>query len=271
MKLAGIAYCPHNELMNFDFKLWAEGFVITKVLYYQLYDITGYVGVLPHDDSIYYVLQGTDSVENAILDTMSILDHFDRFPGYNVYVHRGFEKTIEAIYEDLHHEIKRLLDFYEDEGYGDIVKVKGTGHSLGGALAHLSAVALAQDGIDVELITFGSPKVGNGNFARLSDELVPEHFRVVNYREFASRVPFAFMGYAHAGTEVYFEHDGSYRVCKEKQEDPTCSMQWPWPHQWSIADHMHYFDNISVFSYCTTVVEDQYDYDTHSWYGIVNY
>ena len=92
---------------------------------------------------------------------MSILESFDYFPGTNVKVHRGFEKTIKAIYDDLHSEIKRLLDFYEDLGYGDTVKVKGTGHSLGGALAHLSAVVLAHDGIDVELITFGAPKVGN--------------------------------------------------------------------------------------------------------------
>ena len=91
-------------------------------------------------------------------------------------------------------------------------------------------------------------------FARLSDELVPNHFRLVNHREFAPQVPFWFMGYEHAGTEVYFEHDGTYRVCYNK--DPTCSAQWRWPHQWSIADHMHYFDGISVFSYCTTVVAD---------------
>ena len=93
------------------------------------------------------------------------------------------------------------------------MKVKGTGHSLGGALAHLSAVVLAHDGIDVELITFGAPKVGNQMFARLSDELVPYHFRLVNHKEFAPQVPFWFMGYEHAGTEVYFEHDGTYRVC----------------------------------------------------------
>jgi hypothetical protein len=72
------------------------------VIYYQLYDITGYIGVLPQDESIYYVLQGTDSVENALLDTMSMLERFSYFPNTNVEVHRGFEKTIKAIYDDLH-------------------------------------------------------------------------------------------------------------------------------------------------------------------------
>lgn len=47
-----------------------------------------------------------------------------------------------------------------------------TGHSLGGAVGALLAyyVTLRYPGVNVELITFGAPNVGNAAFARAFDE-----------------------------------------------------------------------------------------------------
>lgn len=53
-----------------------------------------------------------------------------------------------------------------------------TGHSLGGALASLGAMKTVLDGHrksnQVQLYTFGQPRIGCSKFANKHDELVPE-------------------------------------------------------------------------------------------------
>lgn len=49
----------------------------------------------------------------------------------------------------------------ENPGYRTVV----TGHSLGGAIATITATELRRLGNEVELFTYGSPRVGNGAMA----------------------------------------------------------------------------------------------------------
>jgi Lipase (class 3) len=77
-----------------------------------------------------------------------------------------------------------------------------TGHSLGGALATL----LAADRAEADLVTFGSPRVGNRAFA--------ERFAGRAARRYAAgcdgvaAIPWAWMGYVHLGEERYIDGDG---------------------------------------------------------------
>jgi predicted lipase len=66
-----------------------------------------------------------------------------------------------------------------------------TGHSLGGALAQLAAVELAQQGYNISLMTFGSPRVGDGTFANIINSLVSQNFRVTHWRDPVVHVPLA--------------------------------------------------------------------------------
>jgi pimeloyl-ACP methyl ester carboxylesterase len=89
-----------------------------------------------------------------------------------------------------------------------------TGHSLGGALATLCADACADMGVDVEAVyTFGSPRVGNGAFARqYNDDLGHVTYRVVNARDPVPKVPWMLGTYRHVDTLAYLHHDGSLRL-----------------------------------------------------------
>jgi triacylglycerol lipase len=82
------------------------------------------------------------------------------------------------------------------------------GHSLGGAMATICAARCYLSHINSnpeQLYTFGSPRVGDRryiSFVRL------EHFRFVNNNDIVPRVPPLWLGYTHAGREVYFDRHG---------------------------------------------------------------
>jgi predicted lipase len=68
-----------------------------------------------------------------------------------------------------------------------------TGHSLGGALAAICALDLVLSDIttgeNLELITFGEPRVGNAEYAAAMDKYVPQSYRVVNKRDLVPHLP----------------------------------------------------------------------------------
>lgn len=56
-----------------------------------------------------------------------------------------------------------------------------SGHSLGGAIATLYALSLAETGYTVNLFTYGSPRVGDPNFYDWFVKFTKlTHYRVVN-------------------------------------------------------------------------------------------
>ncbi|KAG8457562.1 hypothetical protein KFE25_003716 [Diacronema lutheri] len=99
-----------------------------------------------------------------------------------------------------------------------------TGHSLGGALATVAALELAQsEGLPlrhVGVYSFGSPRVGNAELCARVDRAVPEAFRVVNGQDAVPRLPRGaaaalargalggILDYAHSGTTVLIRESG---------------------------------------------------------------
>eukprot|EP00697_Spironema_sp_BW2_P002404 gnl/Spiro4/13210_TR7008_c0_g1_i2.p1 gnl/Spiro4/13210_TR7008_c0_g1~~gnl/Spiro4/13210_TR7008_c0_g1_i2.p1 ORF type:complete len:423 (+),score=52.59 gnl/Spiro4/13210_TR7008_c0_g1_i2:29-1270(+) len=69
-----------------------------------------------------------------------------------------------------------------------------TGHSLGGAMAAISAFDLVHTGkipssTHVKVYTFGQPRTGNFLWATLYDQLIPDTYRIVNAGDFVPHVP----------------------------------------------------------------------------------
>lgn len=97
--------------------------------------------------------------------------------------HWGFLRAFLSLRDCVDETLHELTDGFS-EGYS----IFFVGHSLGGALATLSAADTAQrhgrgtgnDDLNVSLINFGSPRVGNRAFARQFNALVPNAFRIVN-------------------------------------------------------------------------------------------
>ena len=117
------------------------------------------------------------------------------------YVHRGFLEAAQQVYV----ELAPLLD----SGHKQVV----TGHSLGGAVALLVGLYLYREGYDVQVYTFGQPKVTNLVGAHRHGGLLPL-VRIVNARDPVPRVPpLSWIAgqhgqYRHMGAQVTLHKNG---------------------------------------------------------------
>ena len=115
-------------------------------------------------------------------------------------VHTGFNQTVDSIWTDLENMI--------EETHIENPTIWLTGHSLGGAMALITAVKLtiSKIGIPAGIITFGQPAVGDPIFCvAFEQNLGSRMFRVVNCSD---EVPNQPPGYVHTGRLMYFEHRG---------------------------------------------------------------
>jgi triacylglycerol lipase len=120
-------------------------------------------------------------------------------------VHKGFKRALELISGELEtwidqHRPGRLLL---------------TGHSLGAALGTLMASLRTPE----RLITFGSPAVGDHEFAAALSETLPANSasRYVDCCDLVTRVPPEELGFEHVGTRIYIDWLG--RVTPDATEE----------------------------------------------------
>jgi hypothetical protein len=117
-------------------------------------------------------------------------------------VHNGFYKQFQRTEQGMFGAAAPYLK----QGY----KLEITGHSQGGAAATIaSAFAKEKYGVaDPKVVTFGSPSVGDKQFAKMYNSRVNDNTRVVNSytnmfgqkkNEVVPSVPFPVMGYQHVG------------------------------------------------------------------------
>uniref|UniRef100_A0A0E0FEE4 Fungal lipase-type domain-containing protein n=1 Tax=Oryza meridionalis TaxID=40149 RepID=A0A0E0FEE4_9ORYZ len=190
----------------------------------------GYVAVARRGDcwDVVVAWRGSASFADWMMD-MRVMDLVDFGAGagrvaegfYNVYTSKDKKEkhgTVSAK-EQVVMEVKRLVDHLRRRS-GAVgekpvkVRVTVTGHSLGGALAVMTAhdvtAALAADadadteGVRVRAVTFGAPRVGDDAFRRAVAARGVEVFRVIVKQDIVPKLP---MGdeYADAG-------DGDYDI-----------------------------------------------------------
>ncbi len=136
-----------------------------------------------------------------------------------------------------------------------------TGHSLGGAIATLSALdAMDMLGKPIDYFyTFGSPRVGNDAFADYINQklqlsknaflgLNTYKARITHYRDPVPHLLLSTFGFKHIDLEIYYEEDSnSYTICQEG-EDKNCSDKNFL--SLNISDHLDYMG----------IVKGDYDY-----------
>jgi hypothetical protein len=83
-----------------------------------------------------------------------------------------------------------------------------TGHSLGGAVSSLGAVYARQAGLAVDIINYGSPRVGNAAFATFVTNQAGVEYRVTHLDDPVPRLPPIVFNYAHTSPE-YWLSDGT--------------------------------------------------------------
>ncbi|MQM10771.1 hypothetical protein Taro_043668 [Colocasia esculenta] len=164
-------------------------------------------------------------------------------------------------------EVRRLVQRYAVER-GEEVSITITGHSLGSALAMLSAFDMAETGLNrvaasaagegeaekrvvpICVYSFSGPRVGNGKFKeRFEEELGLKALRVVNVHDTVPKVPGVFFNervpaavrrigealpwsYSHVGVELALDHRRSPFL--KETTDPACFH--------NLEAHLHLLD-----------------------------
>jgi hypothetical protein len=121
---------------------------------------------------------------------------------YGGSVHSGFYQQFECIKKSLICN----LELYARESRVKIedLQVNLTGHSLGGAIAQITALFLKTEYNvrDLRVITFGSPSVFDDKGGKVYDAVLKESsYRMVHRSDLVSSMPATMLGYVHVGKE----------------------------------------------------------------------
>ncbi|WOK95358.1 hypothetical protein Cni_G04065 [Canna indica] len=97
-----------------------------------------------------------------------------------------------SLRDQVREEIRRLIDKYSGRGRGMPLSLTVTGHSLGAALAVLTAYDITtafKDAPMVTVLSFGGPRVGNASFRRWLEQKGTKVLRIVNTQDIVTKLP----------------------------------------------------------------------------------
>lgn len=231
--LSATTYCNTETFLTRAYNNnYADGFITTTVINNIVTDTQGFIGYIPNRCQIYVVFRGSQSLADWFYNLDSTLLPFPHCS--NCYVHKGFYEAeisvLKTIVETVHELLQQFPDF----------EVIVTGHSLGAALATLTAIELVNEGVPdttIRLFSYGSPRVGNYEFANYASDLLTDFYRVTHHKDIVPHTP-SHDRFTHISSEWYEDNSNSVRECYGF-EDSTCSYQWQ---LLSISDHMTYLN-----------------------------
>lgn len=112
-------------------------------------------------------------------------------------MHLGFktawQEVDEAVLEAVATARKQHPDF----------RIVVTGHSLGGAVATIAAGELRAASFPADLVTYGSPRVGNEQYVKFITDQPGKEYRITHDDDIVPRVPPALLGYRHTSPEYW--------------------------------------------------------------------
>lgn len=124
-----------------------------------------------------------------------------RHPRSEKKVHSGFFVSHNSIKGKVYKKLNSMIDS------GDCESVLFCGHSLGASLSNIAIWDFDNvDEIPMEVVTFGSPRIGNKDFSEEFNKEV-KCTRIVNDRDIVCQAPFTFMGYHHVGDTIHMRDD----------------------------------------------------------------
>jgi len=225
--LSAGAYCETNTYMSRTYKGPSTGFIPTYVLDDKDTDTQGYVGYQSSSSSIFVVYRGSTSIGDWVNNLDAILTDYPKCSGCSV--HKGFYKAEQGIVSKMLSEVQKLKTQFPS--YTVVV----TGHSLGAALATLTSLDFMDAGVSpIRLFHFGSPRVGNTDFANFASAKIVDRNRNTHHKDMVPHIPMH-ERFTHISGEWY-ETDSGLKECVGLEDD-SCSYQW---HITSIDDHMYY-------------------------------
>uniref|UniRef100_A0A7E4USU0 Lipase_3 domain-containing protein n=1 Tax=Panagrellus redivivus TaxID=6233 RepID=A0A7E4USU0_PANRE len=201
----------------------------------------GYLAISEEAKAIYVVYRGStfnrqlfQEFVQGIGAQLGAWEKFINGSGVMTYFYGGFRKLF------LQTEMKAQLDALNKkyENY----RIWVTGHSLGGSLASITALYLANstayNANKIRLVTFGEPRTGNYLYAKTIEENLKFRYRVVNRNDIVTNVPASMdpdnllLTVATAERQPYYyrylvhydkgmDRNADFKIC-ESSEDHHC-------------------------------------------------
>nr|DAD37969.1 TPA_asm: hypothetical protein HUJ06_008610 [Nelumbo nucifera] len=218
-----------------------KGFEIIELIVDVQHCLQAFIGVAQDLDAIVIAFRGTQehSMQNWIEDLFwKQLDL--NYPGMpEAMVHHGFYTAYHntTLRPEVIHAVKRAKKFYGD------LDIMVTGHSMGGAMASFCALDLVVNygAHNVQVMTFGQPRIGNAVFVSYYRKHVPNTIRVTHAHDIVPHLPpyyayFPQKTYQHFPREVWLYEIAlgslvctAEKVCDGSGEDSSCSRHFSLP------------------------------------------
>lgn len=235
MSLAASAYCSVSELEQWNCKTCSQNVSDITIIDDDTRIIMAYdVSLKSHFISI----RGSSDISNWIsnLETRIIYPYVDK----NIGVHNG-----------LYHEYlvykERLISYVQSLDNNNCIII--TGHSSGGAVSSFLAYDLVSESIlsnaNIQLYTFGSPRIGNKEFVKRFISFDIPNNRITYKKDIVPHLPEELFGFVHIPSEIWFTTSSKYKLCNDGdgKEDNLCSNSCAPFSCTSISDHLHYLDS----------------------------
>lgn len=211
--LSGIMYTSDDDSIDTDnhIKNWGiEDYSIHKIGEGLNDDPILYFGIFHINGNLIIAFKGTNNIQDDYSDIkINTITSKNIIPGK---VHEGFYNILfgDDRYISVLNEVKR---------YPDTIPIFITGHSLGAALGSLLYVYIKNNHIgndDLNLITFGCPRIGNSEFSKC----ISDSKRYVNGDDIVPHLPLTMICmYSQTSTEILL--------------GTSSSLFW----KWSISEH----------------------------------
>ena len=172
-------------------KIKFESFGFTIVEFFNIKGAQAYL-LKGNDGTHVLSFRGTEVTQKS--DVLADLKAGKNIEACGGKVHVGFKGELNKLWPSIEQATASMYNLYI------------TGHSLGAAMATIAA-SRVQSKVTA-LVTFGSPRVGDGKFV---NSLNVTHYRVQNNCDDVTKVPFRLMGFRHHGTHKYMNYYGKFR------------------------------------------------------------
>jgi hypothetical protein len=227
--LSAVSYCPEESVKKWDC-YWCNNisnFEVIDTFWDELTSTFCYFGKFTNtgtdtdtdtdiDTTNQYVLafEGSQDLKDAKVDL-----NFSKLVPYKNHPYAKVHGGFWSAYKSIHDEIYDLIKNHQ------VDNLMVVGHSLGGALATIASLDLAEVlGINnILMVSLGAPRVGNFQYAQLYDSKVDEYYRLTHGHDPIVQLPYRLMGFHHIGHEIFYPDSSlSYIECLEG-ENPRCS------------------------------------------------
>ncbi|KAK0739632.1 Alpha/Beta hydrolase protein [Apiosordaria backusii] len=161
-------------------------------------DTRGYVAVDPVAKEIVLAFRGSVSTRNWVADFIFVQVPCDFT--FGCLVHTGFLASWAEV------KSRAMAAVIAARKANPTFKVSVTGYSLGAAVGTIAAAEIRRSlKIPVDLITFGSPRVGNNAFAKFVTAQAGAEYRLTHANDPITRLPPIIFNYRHTSPEYWFD------------------------------------------------------------------